>query len=118
MPPLGRLSTVDIAFCFVPAGFTHNKNRTGYLSYPGATHKGFSAIAITLWFNGLRCALYTYVVKGRVKSVSVAGHSLGAGVAQLVAYLTQVSGRLALTLSILYVMQAGVRVQLLLLWHS
>ncbi|KAF6264017.1 hypothetical protein COO60DRAFT_1634699 [Scenedesmus sp. NREL 46B-D3] len=69
--------------------FTHNKNRTGYLSYPGATHKGFSAIAITLWFNGLRCALYTYVVKGRVKSVSVAGHSLGAGVAQLVAYLTQ-----------------------------
>jgi hypothetical protein len=73
------------------ADFTYNENKTGNLAFPGATHQGFTAIANTLWNNGLRAALYSNVVQGTVTSVSVAGHSLGAGVAQLVAYATQVS---------------------------
>jgi hypothetical protein len=70
--------------------FTYNENKTGSVSFPGATHKGFTAIANTLWRNGLRAALYRHAVLGDVTAVSVAGHSLGAGVAQLVAYATQV----------------------------
>ncbi|WIA42326.1 hypothetical protein OEZ86_008339 [Tetradesmus obliquus] len=69
--------------------FTYNENKTGTLSFPGATHQGFTALANTLWSIGLRAALFTNVVEGSVTSVSVAGHSLGAGVSQLVAYAAQ-----------------------------
>lgn len=79
------------ASAHTPADFTYNENKTGTLSFPGATHQGFTALANTLWSIGLRAALFTNVVEGSVTSVSVAGHSLGAGVSQLVAYAAQVS---------------------------
>jgi esterase/lipase len=82
--------------CCCAAEFTYNENKTGALYFPGATHKGFTAIANTLWCNGLRAALYRHAVLGNVTAVSVAGHSLGAGVAQLVAYAAQVRRLVAL----------------------
>lgn len=73
------------------ADFTYSENPTGSISLPGETHAGFTAITNTLWREGIRAALWNHVVLGRITSVSVAGHSLGAGVATLVAYAAQVS---------------------------
>eukprot|EP00882_Tetradesmus_deserticola_P012343 GHRQ01013082.1.p1 GENE.GHRQ01013082.1~~GHRQ01013082.1.p1 ORF type:complete len:319 (+),score=51.77 GHRQ01013082.1:1236-2192(+) len=70
--------------------FSYSETSSSYLKFPGKTHAGFTAIANKLWLEGLRDALYRNVVKGHIKSVAVTGHSLGAGVAQLVAYAAQV----------------------------
>ena len=58
-------------------------------AFPGGTHAGFTSLADALWRGGLG-ALLDGSVKGDVTHVSVAGHSLGAGVATLLSYRMQV----------------------------
>jgi len=57
---------------------------------PGRTHFGITRIARRLWNTGIKGALDQHVGSGTVTDVSIAGHSLGAGVATIVAYLAQV----------------------------
>jgi hypothetical protein len=61
------------------------------LGLPGRVHAGFAGIAEQLWSNGVKAALDSHVLSGRVSTVQFSGHSLGAGVATLLAYASQVS---------------------------
>jgi esterase/lipase len=81
--------------CTVPccSSFTdlaYNHNATGSIRFPGKTHQGFTALTNALWRQGVREALFEEVVKGSITSVSIAGHSMGASVATLLAYAAQV----------------------------
>ena len=64
-------------------------NQETAFAFPGGTHAGFTSLADALWRGGLR-ALLDGNVKGCVTHISVAGHSLGAGVATLLSYRMQV----------------------------
>jgi esterase/lipase len=68
------------------ADLAYNQNATGSIRFPGTTHQGFTALANALWYQGVRASLYSNVVKGSVTSVPIAGHSMGASVATLLAY--------------------------------
>ena len=66
------------------------------MNLPGKVHQGFASIASSLW-PYIKSALQYLVLqknKGDIKNVYVAGHSLGGGVATLVAYAAQVSSTL------------------------
>ncbi|KAG1666288.1 hypothetical protein FOA52_004769 [Chlamydomonas sp. UWO 241] len=52
----------------------------------GGIHEGFTKIALTL-FEGLKPILDTHVVRGNASAVSIAGHSLGAGVSTVMSLL-------------------------------
>eukprot|EP00775_Hariotina_reticulata_P007421 gene7421-7630_t len=70
--------------------FSYNEEAgAGPVPLPGRTHAGITGVAGSLWTSGIQRALDRYVVRGSITSVSVAGHSLGAGVATIVAYMAQ-----------------------------
>ena len=60
------------------------------LQLPGNTHAGFNKVALYLWTVGIQAAIDAEVLRGRITNVAFAGHSLGASVAGLLAYATQV----------------------------
>jgi hypothetical protein len=76
------------------------------LGLPGKVHAGFARIAEQLWANGLKAAVDTHVVAGSVSTVQFSGHSLGAGVATLLAYTSQVSSAVS-KLVVLFRMVVG-----------
>jgi pimeloyl-ACP methyl ester carboxylesterase len=55
-------------------------------------HQGFANVASNIW-GGIAAALQDIIKSnGKINNVYVAGHSLGAGVATLISYATQVGG--------------------------
>ena len=64
-------------------------NQEAAFAFPGGTHAGFTSLADALWRGGMH-ALLDGNVKRDVTHISVAGHSLGAGVATLLSYRMQV----------------------------
>lgn len=80
------------------ADFDYNTGSTslqpGSITFPGQVHQGFARVAASLW-GGVAAALKDVIgTNGQINNVYVAGHSLGAGVATLIAYGTQVCARL------------------------
>jgi hypothetical protein len=73
------------------ADFDYRHTTSSSLRLPGKVHAGFAGIAQQLWDNGLKAALDSHVLSGRVSTVQFSGHSLGAGVAALLSYASQVS---------------------------
>ena len=66
-------------------------------SYPGLVSKGFLTSANALW-PALQQLLQREVLQGGVASVTIAGHSLGAAMATMLSYRSQVRRRLVLLL--------------------
>lgn len=56
---------------------------------PGNIAAGFALVAQTLWASGLGEAIRTEISKG-CRSITIAGHSLGGAVAQLLAVRIEV----------------------------
>lgn len=78
----------------------------GSIPFPGQVHQGFAGVAASLW-GGVAAALQDLnAANGKIDSVYVAGHSLGAGVATLVSYGAQVGAWLLFRLSLLHRMPA------------
>jgi pimeloyl-ACP methyl ester carboxylesterase len=81
------------------ADFDYNTGPTslqpGSITFPGQVHQGFARVAASLWGSsgGIAAALKDVIdTNGKINNVYVAGHSLGAGVATLISYGTQVRG--------------------------
>jgi predicted alpha/beta hydrolase len=73
------------------ADFDYRHTTSSSLRLPGKVHAGFAGIAQQLWDNGLKAALDSHALSGRASTVQFSGHSLGAGVAALLSYASQVS---------------------------
>ena len=86
-----RACIADFRYYYFGAGSDNNEDRAKAKAFalPGSTHAGFTSLAVALWRGGLR-TLLDASVEGGVTHVSVAGHSLGAGVATLLSYRMQV----------------------------
>ena len=86
-----RAYTADFRYYYFGADSENNGDRAKAKAFalPGSTHAGFTSLAVALWRGGLRTLLDSSI-EGGVTHVSVAGHSLGAGVATLLSYRMQV----------------------------
>ena len=89
LPICFRACTADFRYYYFGAGDDKNGDRAKAFALPGSTHAGFTSLAVALWRGGLRTLLDSSI-EGGVTHVSVAGHSLGAGVATLLSYRMQV----------------------------